>query len=310
MDAYKIDHVAKLTGLSKHVIRSWERRFDLLNPIRGGNRYRMYTEQDIELLSYIRKELENGFAIGELAKLGRENLIDQMTDKKELINKGLVAPSVRINEILIESLRPFDKNKFIRGLNEAVSLLSFDEVCVKVFIPLQRKVGDLWHEGEIGVGEEHFVSNYIRQKFLSVLNQMPALDDGPKVVISCLPNDYHELGATIAAYQCAINRCQVFYLGANMPVQGLAEFCSYTRPNLVLLSCNKEMDASEAKSLADEYAKFLLPICPIWAGGPSLKESLGKYFIENKVDVLESLSELETKLKNLPHYLRQINKEQ
>ena len=305
MDSYKIDHVAKLTGLSKHVIRSWERRFEFLNPIRGGNSYRIYTEQDIELLCHIRRQLENGFSIGELAKLGRENLIDQMADKKELLDKENEAPSVRINDLLIKSLRPFDKNKFVRALNEAVSLLAFDEVCVKIFIPLQRKVGDLWHEGEIGVGEEHFVSNYLRQKFLSVLNQMPVSDDGPKVVVCCLPNDYHELGATIAAYHCAINRCQVFYLGANMPVQGLADFCSYTRPNLVLLSCNKELEASEAKSLADEYAKFLLPICPIWAGGPSLKESLGKYFIENKVDVLDSLSVLETRLKNLPHYLRQ-----
>jgi len=307
MDAYKIDHVAKLTGLSKHVIRSWERRFDLLNPIRGDNRYRMYTEQDIELLSYIRKELENGFAIGELAKLGRENLIDRMADKKELINKGHVAPSVRINEILIESLRPFDKNKFIRGLNEAVSLFSFDEVFLKIFIPLQRKVGDLWHEGEIGVGEEHFVSHHIRQKFLSVLNQMPVTEDGPKVVISCLPNDYHEMGATIAAYQCKINRCQVFYLGANMPVQSLVDFCSKTRPSLVLLSCAIELDASEAKSLADEYAKTLLPICPIWAGGSSVNGFLGKYFVENGIDVLDSLNVLETRLKNLPHYLK-INK--
>jgi DNA-binding transcriptional MerR regulator/methylmalonyl-CoA mutase cobalamin-binding subunit len=305
MDVYKIDHVAKLTGLSKHVIRSWERRFDLLNPVRGENRYRMYTEQDIELLSFIRKELEKGFTIGELAKLGRENLIDQMADNKELFNKDRAIPSVRINDLLIESLRPFDKNKFIRTLNEAVSLLSFDEVFLKIFVPLQQKVGDLWHEGEIGVGVEHFVSHHIRQKFLSVLNQLPVSDNGPKVVISCLPNDYHELGATMAAYQCAINQCQVFYLGANMPVQGLVEFCSKTRPSLVLLSCTKEQDDSEAKSLADEYAKNLLPICPIWAGGPSMKDILGKYFIENGIDVLDSLTVLETRLKNLPHYLRQ-----
>ena len=82
MDVYKIDHVAKLTGLSKHVIRSWERRFDLLNPERGGNRYRMYTQKDVDLLSYIKKELEEGFAIGELAKLGRDNLLLQMDHKK------------------------------------------------------------------------------------------------------------------------------------------------------------------------------------------------------------------------------------
>jgi len=304
MDAYKIDHVAKLTGLSKHVIRSWERRFDLLNPVRGGNRYRMYTQEDVDLLIYIRRELESGFAIGELAKLGREVLIGQMAYKQKSLDKSNESPLVRINEQLIASLSPFDKNKFVRELNVAVSLLSFNEVFLKIFIPLQRRVGDMWHEGEIGVGEEHFVTHHIRQKFLSVLNQLPVSDDGPKVVISCLPNDYHEMGATIAAYQCAVNGCQVFYLGANMPVEGLAEFCSKTRPSLVLLSCTKELDDLEAKALAQEYSKTLLHICPVWAGGPSMSESLGKYFIESGVVVLDSLNILETRLKNLQHYLR------
>ena len=303
MGLYKIDHVAKLTGLSKHVIRSWERRFDLLNPVRGGNRYRMYTQEDVDLLIFIRRELESGFAIGELAKLGREALIGQMAYKQKSLDKSKESPLTRINEKLIASLSPFDKNKFVSELNEAVSLISFKEVFFKIFIPLQRRVGDMWHEGQIGVGEEHFVTHHIKQKFLSVLNQLPVSDDGPKVVISCLPNDYHEMGATIAAYQCAINGCQVFYLGANMPVEGLAEFCSKTRPNLVLLSCSKELDDLEAKSLAEEYSKNLLPICSVWAGGPSMSESLGKYFIENGITVLDSLNILETRLKNLQHFL-------
>ena len=303
MDAYKIDHVAKLTGLSKHVIRSWERRFDLLNPVRGGNRYRMYTQEDVDLLTYIRRELESGFAIGELAKLGRKNLIAQMDHKKTVFDASNESPLVRINDILIDSLIPLDKNKFIRTLNEAVSLVSFDEAFFKIFIPLLRRVGDLWHKGKIGVGEEHFVTHHIRQRFLSILNQLPVSDEGPKVVISCLPNDYHEMGALIAAYQCAINGCQIFYLGANMPVESLVEFCTLTRPTLVLLSCSNELEDSEAKSLADKYARILLPICSVWAGGSAM-DSLGKYFVENGIDVLDSLKVLEDRLKHLPHYLR------
>ena len=303
MDAYKIDHVARLTGLSKHVIRSWERRFDLLNPVRGGNRYRMYTQEDVDLLTYIRRELESGFAIGELARLGRENLIAQMDHKKAVFDASNESPLVRINDILIDSLIPLDKNKFIRTLNEAVSLVSFDEAFFKIFIPLLRRVGDLWHEGKIGVGEEHFVTHHIRQRFLSILNQLPASDEGPKVVISCLANDYHEMGALIAAYQCAINGCQIFYLGANMPAESLVEFCTKTRPTLVLLSCSNELEDSEAKSLADKYSRTLLPICSVWAGGSAM-ESLGKYFVKNGIDVLDSLKVLEDRLKHLPHYLR------
>ena len=303
MDAYKIDHVAKLTGISKHVIRSWEKRFDLLNPERGGNRYRMYSQQDVDLLSYIKKELEEGFAIGELAKLGRDNLLLQMDHKNKILHSSNEGPLIRVNGILIDSLLPFDKNKFIRALDEAVVLLSFDQVILKILVPLQQRVGDLWHEGKIGAGEEHFVTHHVRQKFLSIINQMPASDKGPKVIISCLPDDYHEMGACIAAYYCAINGCQVFYLGANMPIDALKDFCVLTSPALILLACTKELEDFEAKSLADQYANKLLPICPIWAGGSAM-DSLGEYFSEKGIDVLDSLNILLDRLKDLPRYLK------
>jgi methylmalonyl-CoA mutase cobalamin-binding subunit len=129
---------------------------------------------------------------------------------------------------------------------------------------------------------------------------IPVSDTGPKVVIACLPDDYHEMGACIAAYHCAINGCQIFYLGTNMPVDGLREFCITTSPALILLACTKELEDFEAKSLADEYASKLLSICPVWAGGSTMV-SLGEYFSENGID---SLNILVDRLKGLPRYLK------
>jgi MerR family transcriptional regulator, light-induced transcriptional regulator len=302
VDNYKINHVAKLTGLTKHVIRSWERRFDLLKPERGDNRYRVYSQEDVDLLIYARNQLEEGFVIGELASLGRENLINQMQSKKERAGASDPLPLERIHNLLVSSLTPFDRVKFIRALNESTSLLAFDEVFYKIFIPLQRKVGDLWHQGKIGVGEEHFVTNQIRQKFLSILNQIPVAQEGPKIVIACLPNDYHELSAWMAAYQCSMNSCQVFYLGSNMPVNELGSFCSLTRPNLVILSGTGDFNDKEARSLVEDYAKLVLPFCPVWAGGPAMN-SLRSYCLENGIDVLESLYVLEDRLKRISHFL-------
>lgn len=302
MDTYKIDHVARLTGLSKHVIRSWERRFDLLKPIRGENRYRMYSREDVELLNYLKDQLEEGFAIGELASLGREGLFAQMQNNKENVEVSAENSLKHIMDALLSAILPLDRNRFIRLFNESSALLPFDEVFFKIFIPLQRKIGDLWHEGKIGVGEEHFVSNHIRQKFLSVLNQIPVSNQGPKVVIACLPNDYHELAAWIGAYQCAMNGGQVFYLGANMPVKELGAFCTLTRPGLVLLSCTGILTEPEAKSLVDDYSQMVLPICPIWAGGPAM-QTMGEHFNEKGIEVLESLHVLEDRMKRLSHFL-------
>jgi DNA-binding transcriptional MerR regulator len=306
MDTYKIDHVAKITGLNKHVIRSWERRFNLLKPERGENRYRMYSQDDLDLLIYIKKQLDDGFAIGELASFGRQNLIKRMLNQNHRTPDNEETLLKRINKTLISCLDPWDKGMFVRTLNEGVSLLPFEEVFYKIFIPLQRKVGEMWHEGKIGVGEEHFVSNHIRQKFLSLLNkflsllnQLPVTQQGPKVVISCLPGDYHELGAWMASYLCSINDCQVYYLGADMPIKELGAFCTLTRPSLVILSCTGNFSEPQAKSLAEDYGRLVLSVCPIWAGGAATIDTLGNSFSQYGIEVLDSMHVLEDRLKRL-----------
>ena len=88
-----------------------------------------------------------------------------------------------------------------------------------------------------------------------------------------------------------------------MPIDALKEFCVLTSPVLILLACTKELEDFEAKSLADQYANKLLSICPVWAGGSAMV-SLGKYFSENGIDVLDSLNILLDRLKDLPRYLK------
>ena len=83
MKTFRINQVAKITGLSKEVLRVWEKRYRLLSPERGPNRYRLYSERDVELLKYLTREIEQGQAIGELASLGKDEILARMRDGKE-----------------------------------------------------------------------------------------------------------------------------------------------------------------------------------------------------------------------------------
>src|SRR6187551_42798 len=78
MNVHRIHMVAKLTGLSRDVIRVWERRFGLLTPTRGANRYRNYSDEDVALLHYLKEQLDAGASIGDLARLGREELMNRV----------------------------------------------------------------------------------------------------------------------------------------------------------------------------------------------------------------------------------------
>ncbi|MEN3038079.1 MAG: MerR family transcriptional regulator [Candidatus Kryptonium sp.] len=67
---YSIGEVSKLTGLERHVLRYWEKEFDLLKPAknRGGNR--IYTNRDIKIILMIKRLLyEEGYTIAGAKKV-------------------------------------------------------------------------------------------------------------------------------------------------------------------------------------------------------------------------------------------------
>ena len=51
---YPIQLVARLTGLSAHVIRIWEQRYRAVEPQRTATKRRLYSQRDIERLNLLR----------------------------------------------------------------------------------------------------------------------------------------------------------------------------------------------------------------------------------------------------------------
>ena len=162
MNTHIIHIVAKLTGLSKDVIRVWERRFALLKPIRGTNRYRNYSDEDVALLRFLKEQLDAGGSIGELAKLGREELLGRARASAPQIS-FVDNTFTRLLRELMSTLNPFDRVIFEKRLNGAVAVVPFEEAFHGILFPLQEQVGQLWHEGHIDVAIEHYVTKQIQQ---------------------------------------------------------------------------------------------------------------------------------------------------
>ena len=74
---YKIGAVAKLTGISTDSIRAWERRYAVVEPNRGENNSRYYTEEHIGRLISVKRLVDAGQAIGTVCKLSDQELNDR-----------------------------------------------------------------------------------------------------------------------------------------------------------------------------------------------------------------------------------------
>ena len=64
---YGIGTVSRLTGLTDHTIRVWERRYAAVTAARAPNGRRQYTEADVQKLALLKRLTENGIAISHVA---------------------------------------------------------------------------------------------------------------------------------------------------------------------------------------------------------------------------------------------------
>ena len=67
--------VTRLTGLSASRLRQWERRYQLVRPLRLANGYRAYTREQVALLRAVARLLAAGHEIGDLVWRPRAELI-------------------------------------------------------------------------------------------------------------------------------------------------------------------------------------------------------------------------------------------
>ncbi len=291
MNTHRIHRVAKLTGLSRDVIRVWERRFDLVKPTRGANRYRNYSDEDVALLRYLKHQLDAGDSIGDLAKLGREELMSRV--RAAAPRTAIVDNTFdRLLRELLSALEPLDRVTFEKRLNGAVAVVPFEEALHGILLPLQEQVGELWHSGRITIAIEHYVTNQIRQKLYAAMNQLPVAEFGAKVVVACPPGEEHDMAALAVAYRCRVRGCRVYYLGANVPISSLSRLCSHATPDLTILSLTLVLPEGSAMELIRTLAEELTPVSTVMAGGHGAL-AMRDQFAQCHIDVLENFGELD-----------------
>lgn len=297
MNTHRIHRVAKLTGLSKDVIRVWERRFGLIKPTRGANRYRNYSDEDVRLLRYIKEQLDAGSSIGDLSKLGREELLTRARTN---------APRVAIVENmfdrllreLLSTLNPLDRVTFEKRLNGAVAVVPFDEALHGILLPLQEQVGQLWHDGHVSIAVEHYVTSQIQQKIFSAMNQLPVAEFGVTVVVACPPGEEHDIAALAVAYQCRVRGCRVYYLGANVPIAALVKLCSDMKPDLAILSLPIVRSEDKVTELIQALVHDVSPFTDLAVGGHGAL-ALRELFRTSHVQILEDFNDLDSTLDRL-----------
>ncbi|MFA6700608.1 MAG: MerR family transcriptional regulator [Thiomicrospira sp.] len=81
---YPIREVARLTGVKPITLRAWERRYELIEPVRTESGHRLYTQQHIDLLKQALKLVDDGIPISRVKSvLLDHNSLQAVEDNKQ-----------------------------------------------------------------------------------------------------------------------------------------------------------------------------------------------------------------------------------
>ena len=217
---YSIKDLEQLSGIKAHTIRIWEQRYNILEPERTDTNIRYYLDGHLKKLLNVSLLVHNGHKISKLAKLSEKELADMVIEQVQY--KGDF--DTQINTLKIAML-DFNQELFEKVLNSCIFQIGMDETFNKVLGAFIRQIGVLWQTGSITVAHEHFISNLIRQKLFTAIDQIivnPRRD--VETLIFYLPaEETHELSLLYLYYHMKKRGYPCIYLGQDVPAEFLKE---------------------------------------------------------------------------------------
>jgi len=228
---FSIKDLESLSGIKAHTIRIWEKRYNLLEPVRTPTNIRTYTLSDLQKLLNVVFLLKNNYKISKIAQNSSKKIAAIVAEI--IANKSFSNENHAINSFKI-SMMNFDQNLFYKTYNSLLETNSFTEIFYEVFLPLLHEIGLLWQTDTINPSHEHFIFNLIKQKILVNIEKMqravsPLYD---KTYALFLPeNEIHELGLLFLNYEIVARGHKVIYLGQSIMLENL-KYLSVNHPNL------------------------------------------------------------------------------
>ncbi len=233
--AYPIAVVARRTGLSAHQIRIWERRYQAVVPQRSAGGHRLYAESDIERLLLLRQAIAAGHHIGQVAGLEPAQLrvlAAPMPERGPLLG---ASPTAALDRC-VDAAQRLDADALEAELTHAHAQYGYHALVDSLVAPLLTRIGELWHQGSLGIASEHLTSAAVRS-FLGRLQSGPVgTTDAPTLITTTPAGQRHELGALLAAHAVHASGWKSLFLGADLPTEEIAASCQRAGARALALS--------------------------------------------------------------------------
>jgi DNA-binding transcriptional MerR regulator len=287
---FSIKDLENLSGIKAHTIRIWEKRYDILQPMRTETNIRLYDLASLQKLLNITLLHDYGYKISKIATYPQDKIPSLV---REIIsNKN--AKNHAISDFKMAMMN-FDQELFFTTYNWLIAEKSFKEIFHQVFIPLMNELGLLWQSDTITPAHEHFISYLIKQKLLVNTEKLQVLKQTKtdKVYVLSLPmNEIHELGLMYLHYEILLNGYKSIYLGESMPIENLKDlkkhFSSIVFVTYLTVQPERDMVNAYVHQMSEELVD---DNTSLWFLG-RLTEHINKETLSEQITIFNSIAEL------------------
>ncbi len=140
----------------------------------------------------------------------------------------------------IASLIKGERNRCGDVVNSLLdSGVSIRDIYVGLFTKSLYEVGNLWQANKISVAQEHLATSITESLFSLVYTKLfleRKTAYTKKAVVSCVANEFHQVGGKIVADILETKGVNALFLGANTPVEDLFNMVLTEKPDILALS--------------------------------------------------------------------------
>jgi DNA-binding transcriptional MerR regulator len=254
---FSVGAVARLTGLSEHVLRAWERRHGAITPRRSAGGTRCYSASDVSRLRLLSAVVATGQPIREIAALSNA----------ELASRAVRTPGSQPSRLdeLFAALAKLDVPALERQLGLQLSALGVRPFLETIAVPFLHEIGARWQREELRASEEHVASAVLRN-VLARAQRAVGRSAATCLALATPTGELHELGILMAAL-CAQERgLRVVYLGPDLPADEIADAALRARAEVVglgIVSLDPGAVAQEVRALRRRLPERI----ELWLGG-------------------------------------------
>ena len=252
MGRYTLHDLEKLTGIMAATIRIWERRYNILRPHRTMTNRKWYDDADLSRIINISIIYRSGIKISKIAELSNS----EIELKVSILSKNTLISDTQIDSLVVAMIN-LNENAVNEILLRSITNMGFEETFTSVIFPFLKRVGIMWHTGNVSAGSEHFISNVLRRRLITAFDAIPpATSLDRKRVIMYLPeNELHELGLLFYAYIIRRMGHEVLYLGQYTPFEAVVDVNKTWNSDFIVTGASSDLSFTDPGTYLDNLSK-------------------------------------------------------